>query len=169
MKFFKNDVSEKMRDEYLKSLVDKGYSKDEVAKRLDKAATWVSERFQLEVARTFSDEDLARWEKFTGTGPTQAQEWIVLEQFYKTRTGKDFQDLFTEVWGNYFIWESIEIQKENERRFDEEVRSKLSKLSNKQKKQFEKYLDAKDVESATKLLNGVEEKTEKKGFLSWFK
>jgi hypothetical protein len=147
MEIDRNQITIQMVEKFTLFLKNQGLPDEDILDFLEKFTRIIVDDFKISIARIMTEDDVKRWEAFLATDPNELQQYAILEEFYKIKTERTFDDLWNDIFQQKIQTYITELQ--NDRRLHE----KISKLSEEQKVLMRKYIDNKEFDKISALLS----------------
>lgn len=135
-------------NEFAKYLSDNGMTPQQIEKTLDKLNVHIAAQIEAKAITLMNDQDRKDWRKFLDNKPNPAQQLLVLNAMLKKRSGRGIEELQDEI-----IIAAMKMAKKtvSER---SDLQNKIEKLSNKDVKQAQLYLQNGDFDKAKAIIEG---------------
>ncbi len=103
----------------------------------------------LHITKTMDKDEIEKLEKFLDAKPNEVQQYIVLNKFYKKKTGKEIEDLQNEL-----LEEGLDnIEKQMFNNENQVLLEKISKLSDDKAKEYTAMIKNGEYDKVMNLLN----------------
>lgn len=143
------DKTQRVVNKFIEGLKKLGLNDQQINDLVSEYAHMIVDRIMQEITLQMDEADVERWNKFVDTGANEAQQLLILDEFYKKKSGESLEDLEGRVVEGII---TSSVQQYND---SQNIKAKIEKLDKASQDKVKALLDQGDFLGAQKIVDGV--------------